>query len=72
MHAWGSSAREFVEVFVYDNLGDVEKGWGKEEELTKTYWKDEAKRKDFFKKYDKYFSLTHGDYIYRNEVGLQK
>lgn len=72
MHAWGSSANEFVEVFVFDQLADLEKAWAKDDELVKAYWKDETKRTDFSKKYDRYFSPTHGDYIYRNEVGLQK
>lgn len=71
-HAWGSKANEFVEVFVYDNFADIEKAWDKEEELAKAHWKDEAKMKEFGKKYSKYFSTTHSDYIYRNEVGLQK
>lgn len=71
-HAWGSKANEFIEVFVYDNFADIEKAWDKNDELAKSYWKDEAKMKEFGKKYGKYFSSTHGDYIYRNEVGLQK
>lgn len=72
IHAWGSTSNEFVEVYVFDQLADLEKAWDKDEELAKAYWKDEAKRKEFGKKYGKYFSPTHGDYIYRNEVGLQK
>ncbi|MFC4817996.1 hypothetical protein [Flavobacterium sp. GCM10023249] len=71
-HAWGSKGSEFVEVFVYDSLGDIEKGWNKDDELAKAYWKDEAKMKEFDKKMNKYFSPIHGDYLYRNEVGLQK
>ena len=71
-HAWGSKGGEFVEVFVYDSLGDVEKAWSKDDELAKAYWKEEAKMKEFDKKMNKYFSPTHGDYIYRNEIGLQK
>jgi hypothetical protein len=71
-HAWGSVGSEFVEVYVVDQLGDLEKSWDKDDELAKAHWKDEAKLKDFGKKYGKYFSPTHGDYIYRNEVGLQK
>lgn len=72
VHAWGSKGGEFVEVFVYDSLGDIEKAWAKDDELAKAYWKDEAKMKEFDKKMNKYFSPNHGDYIYRNEVGLQK
>ncbi len=71
-HAWGSKGGEFVEVFVYDSLGDIEKAWAKDDELAKAYWKDETKIKEFDKKMNKYFSPNHGDYIYRNEVGLQK
>lgn len=72
LHAWGSKANEFVEVHVFDNLSDIEKAWDKNDELSKAHWKDQAKMDDFGKKYGKYFSPTHGDYIYRNEVGLQK
>jgi hypothetical protein len=71
-HAWGSKGGEFVEVFVYESLTDLEKAWAKDDELAKAYWKDEAKMKEFDKKLNKYFSPNHGDYIYRNEVGLQK
>ena len=71
-HAWGSHANEFVEVFVFESLADLEKSTERNEQLQKEYWKDEAKRKEFGKNYRKYFTAHHGDYIYRSEVGLQK
>nr|WP_294937821.1 hypothetical protein [uncultured Flavobacterium sp.] len=71
-HAWGSNSTEFVEVYVVESLGDLEKAFARDEELFKAQWKDEKKREEFDKKLGKYFTKTHSDYIYRSVVGLQK
>jgi hypothetical protein len=65
VHAWGANNTEFTEVFVVETLGDIEKAFDKDAELFKAAWTDEAKRKDFDKKMEKYFTGVHGDYIYR-------
>lgn len=71
-HAWGSRGGEFVEVYVYDNLADLMKADDQEAVLQLQHWPDEKKRKEFGQKLGKYFVRNHGDYLYRNEVGLQK
>ncbi|MEW5676870.1 hypothetical protein ABGT15_11200 [Flavobacterium enshiense] len=71
-HAWGSNNMEFVEVFVVDALGDLEKAWDKDDELFKAKWKDEKAREAFSKKYDKYFTGQHADYVYRSVPELLK
>lgn len=70
-HLYGSNSREFNEVFVFDNLADIEKAFDEDEKLVKEYWSDDEKRKEFFKGYTKIFS-SHGDYIYQNVPELEK
>lgn len=71
-HYWGADSREFVEAIVYSSLADLEKTGAATEELIKAHWPNEAKRKDFFKKLDKYFENWHGDALYRNVPALRK
>jgi len=71
-HAWGSNSTDFVEVYVVESLGDIEKAFAKDDELFKAQWKDEKKRDEFDKKLGRYFGKTHSDYIYRSVVGLEK
>ncbi|HLA55147.1 MAG TPA: hypothetical protein VK623_03540 [Flavobacterium sp.] len=72
VHAWGANNTEFTEVFVAESLGDIEKGFDRNKELFEATWTDEAKRKEFDDKYDKYFTGVHGDYIYRSVPELTK
>jgi hypothetical protein len=71
-HAWGDNSTEFVEVFVFESLGDIDKAFKRDDELFKAQWKDEKSQKEFDKKIGKYFTKTHSDYIYRSVVGLEK
>ncbi len=70
-HQWGSNSRDALEVFVFDKLGDIESSFDETDKLVKAHWPDEAKRKEFFKDYNKMFD-GHGDYIYHNVPELVK
>lgn len=71
-HAWGSDSREFLEAFLFDSFGDIEKAFDKDDELIKAAWPDEKARKAFFDEMNKAFTGLHGDYIYRNEPKMSK
>ncbi len=70
-HRWGANSRDAIEVFVFDNLADIESSFDETANLVKAHWPDENKRKEFFKEYDKLFD-GHGDYIYHNVPELSK
>jgi hypothetical protein len=57
---------------VYASLADLEKTGEVTQALVKAHWPDEAKRKEFFDKLDKYFEAWHGDALYRNVPVLRK
>lgn len=71
-HLWGSNAREFIEAMVFENLGEIEDYFDKNNELVQQAWPNEDDRKAFFKEYNKLFTGKHGDYIYRNVPELIK
>ena len=71
-HLWGSDNRDFIEVFVFDSLADLEKSADKNQELVVATWPDEAKRKEFFTEMNKLFTGKHGDFIYQNVPELNK
>jgi hypothetical protein len=71
-HRWGADGRDYIEAFVYSSLSDMEKAAEEGEKLVKAHWPDEAKRKEFFAKMDKYFEVWHGDALYRHVPELRK
>lgn len=71
-HSWGADRRDFLEAYVFTSLADIENSFDKSEELMKANWPDEAKRKEFFKKLNKYYTGLHSDYIYHNVPELVK
>lgn len=71
-HLWGSDSRDFLEVFVFDSLADLEISADKNQELIMAAWPDEAKRKEYFKEMNKLFTGKHGDFIYQNVPELNK
>ena len=71
-HAWGSDRTEFVEAFIVNSLGDIEKMFTRNGELEKEHWPDETSLKEFFKKAEKYLTGRHGDYIYSVVEQLSK
>lgn len=71
-HLWGSNSREFSEVFVVENLGDIEKIFDENKKLIEEAWPEEEARKSFFKEMNKLFTGKHGDFIYKNVPELVK
>lgn len=70
-HMYGSNSKDFMEVFVFDSFGDIEKAFDEDDRLVKEHWEFEDKRKEFMKKYRNIFE-NHGDYIYQNVPELNK
>ncbi|NNT70721.1 hypothetical protein HKT18_00695 [Flavobacterium sp. IMCC34852] len=64
-HAWGADNTEFTEVYVVETLADLEKALEKNRELFRATWNDDAKRKAFWDKRNKYDDGRHSDYIYK-------
>lgn len=71
-HAWGADNTQFNEVYVVDSLADLENALNKNRDLFKAAWGDEAKRKAYNDKSDKYFNGKHSDYIYKSVHELTK
>lgn len=71
-HAWGADNTEVLHVYVLNSMEDLvalNRSWDALEEAA---WPDEAKRKAFFKKFDRYFNGHHGDFIYSSIPGISK
>lgn len=64
-HAWGADNTEFTEVYVVETLADLEKALEKNRELFRVAWNDDAKRKAYWDKRNKYDDGRHSDYIYK-------
>jgi hypothetical protein len=71
-HQWGADSRDYIEAYVYSSLSDMEKAVDENDKLVKAHWPDEAKRKEFFAKLDKYFENWHGDALYHHVPELRK
>lgn len=69
-HAYGSDRTEFLEAYYLDSFSDIDKMFEKNTELFNAQWKDEAARKSYGEKIGKYFTGTHGDYIYTYVSGI--
>lgn len=72
VHGWGSDNRDFIDVRIYENLAAIEAAADKNGELVKAHWPDEAARKAFFDKYNRYFTGLHADYIFNSIPELRK
>ncbi|MRX68054.1 hypothetical protein SAMN06265349_105430 [Flavobacterium resistens] len=71
-HSWGSNSTDFLEVFYYDSLADMEKSSDKIDELIKSTWPNEKDADAFFDELEKSFTGKHSDYIYRNVPSVSK
>ncbi|WP_162126520.1 hypothetical protein [Flavobacterium phycosphaerae] len=71
-HAWGADNTQFTEVYLVDSLADLDNALNKNRELFRATWNDDAKRKAFNDKMDKYFTGKHSDYIYKSVHELTK
>ena len=72
VHAWGANNTEFTEVFVVDQLADLEKMFDRDDELFKAMWTNDAEQRAFDDSFNKYFAGTHSDYIYQSVPELIK
>lgn len=70
-HLWGANSQDALEVFVFEKFSDIENYFDENVKLESEHWPDEAKRKEFFKEFNKLFT-GHGDYIYQNVPELAK
>jgi hypothetical protein len=71
-HAWGADNTQFTEVYLVDSLADLDNALNKNRELFRVTWNDDAKRKAYSDKMDKYFTGKHSDYIYKSVHELTK
>jgi hypothetical protein len=71
-HMWGANSLEYIEAFVFNSLEDMEASQKESDTLVKAHWPEEAQRKAFFDKLNKYFVAWHGDAIYRHVPELRK
>ncbi|WP_157492097.1 hypothetical protein [Mangrovimonas sp. ST2L15] len=69
MHAWGADKSEFIEAYFISSMADYEKMFERNEALAKEKW-SESERESMGKKYGKYFTGEHGDYIYKYVGGI--
>lgn len=72
VHSWGSDRTEFLEAFIVSSMSDLDKLGERTGELAAEYMPDEAARDEFGKKYSKYFTGVHGDFIYSVVKELRK
>ncbi len=71
-HSWGADNRDFLEVYYYNSMSDLEKSSDKQNELILTAWPKEKERKAFMDEMSKSFTGIHSDYLYHNVPSLHK
>lgn len=63
-HAWGADSSEFMEAYYLDSMEDMDKMFKRNSELSKAYYSDEAKKKDWQQRGKRMFKPKHEDYVY--------
>jgi hypothetical protein len=71
-HFWGHDSTEFIEAFFVDSFESLDKMNTRNGELMREHWADDDARKEFFQKYNKYYTGVHGDKVYSIVAGLNK
>jgi hypothetical protein len=71
-HRWGSDGRDMQNVFLLKSLEDLPKMQDEQGKLVEAHWPDEAARKEFFAKFNKYYTPFHSDKIFQTEPTLSK
>jgi hypothetical protein len=71
-HAWGSDGRDMLEVYAVKSMDDIDDMQKAQGELIEAHWPDEEERKEFFKKFNKYWTPWHSDRFYQNQPELMK
>lgn len=67
-HWWGHNNRDFITIVEVKSWDDILKFNEKSDELFRNHWDTPEKRKAFNQAYNKYFSGSHSDEIYREVV----
>ncbi|MFV5688756.1 hypothetical protein ACM55M_09060 [Flavobacterium sp. ZT3R25] len=71
-HYYTENSSEVLLVSVFKTWEDIEKANDVSDELIKKGWPDEKIRKDFFDKYNTYYSKMHSDEIYSSIAGSKE
>ncbi|MFV8326964.1 hypothetical protein [Flavobacterium sp. ZS1P14] len=71
-HYFTENSSEVLLVSVFKTWEDIEKANDVSDELIKKGWPDEKIRKDFFDKYNTYYSKMHSDEIYSSITGTKE
>jgi hypothetical protein len=71
-HYFTENSSEVLMVSIFKTWEDIEKANDVSDELIKKGWPDEKIRKDFFDKYNTYYSKMHSDEIYSSIAGSKE
>ena len=71
-HYYGHNSTEFIEAFFVSSFDDLAKMNNRNGELMREHWADEVAGREYFQKYNKYFTGVHGDKVYSIIASLRK
>lgn len=70
-HAWGSSGTEYLQIWLYSSMDDMDKAAERMGEIMRAA-KTEEELKEWAALRDKYFTKGHADYLYTSHPELSK